>query len=367
MPAGIPPFSVADLDLRHPPAITEGLRDFMQDAILGYTGPTDAYFDAVMGWMERRHGWRTAREWVLQSPGIVPAIFHAVCAYSQPGDGVIVQTPAYYPFYLAIERNNRTLVRNPLVLEGGHYRMDFDHLRKVAADPRNKLLILCSPHNPTSRVWRRDELEELAQIVLENDLILLSDEIHFDLVMPGHRHTVMAALGDEIAARTITCTAPSKTFNLAGLATSNIIIPDEDLRARFQAELDRTGFLFLTAPGYRACEIAYTQCDAWLDGFLALVAQNHELVKTFMARHLPAIGVFDLEGTYLQWLDFRALGKSPEELKEINEQQALVFFDEGGMFGPEGNGFERLHIGTTTAALQAALERLAACYGGTSG
>lgn len=233
IPAGIPPFSVADLDLKHPPEIVTGLQAFMQDAILGYTGPTDSYFDAVMGWMERRHGWRTQREWIVQSGGIVPAIFHAVCAYSEPGDGIIVQTPAYYPFYLAVERNNRTLVRNPLVLEGEHYRMDFDHLRKVAADPRNKLLVLCSPHNPTGRVWRRDELEELAQIVVENDLILLSDEIHFDLVMPGHRHTVIAGLGDEIAARTVTCTAPSKTFNLAGLATSNIIISDEGLRARF--------------------------------------------------------------------------------------------------------------------------------------
>ncbi|HET7930556.1 MAG TPA: aminotransferase class I/II-fold pyridoxal phosphate-dependent enzyme, partial [Rhodanobacteraceae bacterium] len=208
------------------------------------------------------------------------------------------------------------------------------------------------------------ELRELADVVLANDLILVSDEIHFDLVLPGHRHTVIATLGADIARRSIVCTAPSKTFNLAGMATSNIVIEDAALRARFVDELRATGFFFLTTLGYKACELAYTRCEGWLDGLLQLVAHNHALVKAFMAEHLPAVTVFDLEGTYLQWLDFRALGKTADELKTLHEQHALVFFDEGTLFGPEGAGFERMNLATPTAALEAALQRLASAHAG---
>lgn len=364
VPAGIPPFSVADLDLPMAPEITEGLKAFLDDAVLGYTMPTAAYTRAVVDWMQRRHGWAVNPDWIVQSPGVVPAFHLAIRALTEPGDGVIVQTPAYYPFYHAIEHNRRRVVRNPLVLRDGHYRIDFEHLRSVAADPRNKLLLFCSPHNPTGRVWTPDELRELADIVLANDLILISDEIHFDLVLPGHRHTVVATLGADIAKRSIVCTAPSKTFNLAGMATSNIVIEDTALRARFVAELRATGFFFLTTLGYKACELAYTRCEPWLEDLLQLVQHNHTVVKAFMAERMPAVGVFELEGTYLQWLDFRALGKSADELKAIHEQQALVFFDEGTLFGPEGAGFERMNLAAPTAAVQAALQRLANAHAG---
>ncbi|MBS0381044.1 MAG: pyridoxal phosphate-dependent aminotransferase [Proteobacteria bacterium] len=362
VPAGIPPFSVADLDLPNAPEIIEGLKDFLDDAVLGYTMPPASFTQAVVGWMQRRHGWTVDPEWIVQSPGVVPAFHLAIRAFTGPGDGVIIQTPAYYPFYNAITRNQRRLARNPLVLRDGRYRIDFDGLRRLAADPANKLLLFCSPHNPTGRVWTRDELQELADIVLANDLILVSDEIHFDLVLPGHRHTVVSTLGEAIARRSLVCTAPSKTFNLAGMQASNIVIQEPGLRARFEAELEAIGFFFLTTLGYKACELAYDKGEAWLEGLLQLIGRNHDLVKTFMAERLPAVTVFDLEGTYLQWMDFRGLGRSARELQALHEQQALVFFDEGTIFGEEGAGFERMNLATPTAAIDAALERLARCH-----
>lgn len=252
VPAGIPPFSVADLDLKHAPEIIDGLKAFLDQAVLGYTSTPTAFTRAVVDWMQRRHDWAVDPGTIVQSPGVVPAFFNAIRAYTEPGDGVIVQTPAYYPFYAAIERNNRRLARNPLVLRDGHYGMNFDQLRELARVPENKILLFCSPHNPTGRVWTRDELRQVADIVLANNLILVSDEIHFDLVLPGHRHTVMATLGEAIAQRTVVCTAPSKSFNLAGMETSNIMIANADLRAQFTTELQATGLSRLTTLGYKA-------------------------------------------------------------------------------------------------------------------
>jgi putative C-S lyase len=362
VPAGIPPFSMADLDLPTAPEIVAGLQAFLDQNVLGYSVPTAAYTRAVVDWMRRRHGWAVDPESIVHTNGVVPAVFNAIRAFTDPGEGVIVQTPAYYPFYMAIERGQRRCVRNPLVLRDGHFRIDFEHLERVAAEPTNKLLLFCSPHNPTGRVWTREELHRVAEIVLANDLVLVSDEIHFDLILPGHRHTVMATLGEDIARRTLVCTAPSKTFNLAGMQTSNIMIADATLRARFVDVWQATGFLFLNAIGYKACELAYTKAEPWLTGLLDLIRCNHTRVHDFMAQTMPQVTVFDLEGTYLQWMDFRGLGKSADELKAIHEQQALVFFDEGTLFGDEGRGFERMNLAAPAATVQAALERLARCY-----
>lgn len=362
VPPDIQPFSVADMDFKLAPEIADGLKACLDTVVLGYTQAPPSFTEAVIGWMQRRHRWNVKEEDIVLSPGVVPAIFDAVRAFTEPGDGVIIQTPAYYPFYMAIEKNERQLVRNPLVLRGEHYEIDFDQLAEQAANKSNKLLIFCSPHNPTGRVWTRDELQRVADIVLENDLVLFSDEIHFDLVMPGHAHTVMATVGAEIANRTIVATAPSKTFNLAGMATSSLMIHNEELREQFQAAQEKNGFMFLNTLGYKACELAYNKGEPWLKELLELIQTNHELVRAFMQRELPAVRVFDLEGTYLQWMDFRGLGKTADELQELNEKKALVFFDEGAMFGPEGEGFERLHLASPTASIEAALERLAACY-----
>lgn len=362
VPAGIAPLSVADSDLPNAPEIVEGLREFLATAVLGYTRPRPSYTDAVVGWMSRRHGWAVDPEWIRQSPGVVPAVFAAVRAFTKPGDGVIVQTPSYYPFYRAIELNGRTIVRNPLLVDDGAYRLDVDGLEALASRPENTVLILCSPHNPTGRVWTRDELDAVARIAVRHDLVVVSDEIHADLVRPGIHHTVLATLGGDIAARTVTCTAPSKTFNLAGMGASNIIIGDPALRERFAAAQEATGFFGLTTLAYEACELAYTRGEPWLAGFIELIAHNHDVVREFFATHLPGCTVFPLEGTYLQWLDLRPLGLTADELERRNTHDALVFFDEGAVFGPEGEGFERMNLAAPTAVIEGALERLARCY-----
>ena len=298
-------------------------------------------------------------EWRLDCPGVIPAFFAAIRAYSEPGDGIIVNTPVYYPFYLAIERNARKVIRNPLLVQDGKYQIDFEGLEEMARHPKNKVLLFCSPHNPTGRVWRREELARVAQICLENDVLLISDEIHFDLIMPGHRHTIMATLGEDIAQRTIVCTAPSKTFNLAGMTTSNIVIPNPDLRARFKQEMEAQGLHRLNILGYKACELAYTRAEPWLDKLLVLIDHNRRELKNFMAKELPEVVVFDLEGTYLQWMDLRPLGFEVEELERIMQHEALVFFDEGHIFGrEEGGGFERMNIACSTDSMLDALNRI---------
>ncbi|MFC7787814.1 MalY/PatB family protein [Microbacterium sp. MAHUQ-60] len=363
VPAGISPFSVADLDLKLAPEIIDGLHEHLQDAVLGYTVATDDYWDAVTGWFRERHGWSVDREHILLAPGVVPAFNTAVRAVTAPGDGVIVQTPAYYPFFGAIEGNDRVVVRNPLVLRDGRWRIDLDDLAEKAADPRTTALLFCSPHNPTGRVWEHAELEAIWRIARDNDLTVISDEIHFDLLMPGIQHTVFSTLNEDAAARSIICTAPSKTFNLAGMATSNIVISDEGLREKYAAEQRRTGFFTLNALGFQACRLAYTKAGGWLDGLIDLVHGNHELVRSFLAERMPEVVVHDLEGTYLQWMDFRALGLTAEELERLHQQDALVFFDEGAMFGPEGEGFERMNLAAPRRAIADALERLAQAHG----
>lgn len=363
VPSGVAPFSVADIDLRLAPEIAEGLREHLQSAVLGYTMATDAYWEAVTGWFRRRHDWDVDREHIRLAPGVVPAFSTAIRAVTSPGDGVIVQTPGYYPFFGAIEGNDRVVVRNPLVQRGGRWVIDLDDLAAKAADPRTTALLFCSPHNPTGRVWERAELEAVWRIARDNDLTVISDEIHFDLLMPGHAHTVFSTLNADAAARTIVCTAPSKSFNLAGMATSNIVIADEGLRERYTAEQARTGFFTLNALGFEACRLAYAKAEPWLDRLIDLVHGNHRLVREFVAERMPEVVVHDLEGTYLQWMDFRALGLTAAELQRVHEQEALVFFDEGAMFGPEGEGFERMNLAAPRHTVEAALERLARAHG----
>src|SRR5665647_81554 len=227
---GVVPFSVADMELKNPPEITEGLKKYIDSTILGYTQPTDSYLNAVCDWMKRRHGWVVKRDWIIGSPGVVNALFLAVKAFTNQGDGIIIQTPVYYPFYAAIERNQRALVKNPLIYTGSNYFIDYDDLERKAHDPKNKVLLFCSPHNPVGRVWTPEELTRVGEICLRNNVLIISDEIHFDLIMPGHKHTVFANVSEDLANNTIVCTSPSKTFNLAGMQTSNIIIPNEIIR-----------------------------------------------------------------------------------------------------------------------------------------
>ncbi|ARK22015.1 pyridoxal phosphate-dependent aminotransferase [Sporosarcina sp. P26b] len=352
------PLSVADMELKNPPEVIEGLKEYLDEAVLGYTGPTDGFLNAVVNWQKKRHNWEIKKEWIVNTAGVLPAFYTAIRAYTNVGDGVIIFRPVYYPFGAAIDDNKRTEVNVPLLYQDGEYTIDFEAFEKAAADPKNKILIFCSPHNPVGRVWKRDELEKVAEIAVKHSLYVISDEIWYDFVMPGYTHTVLATVNEKLNDLLITCTAPSKSFNLAGMMNSSTIISNEELREKFRHELgivrgDLVGIL-----GYKACELAYTKSEAWLDELLKLLDVNQRLVHEYFKENFPQIKAPLVEGTYLQWLDFRELDMTNEELEEFLHMEAEFFTDEGYVFGEEGNGFERINIALPTDALEEALHRL---------
>ena len=356
--SSVVPLSVADMEFKMPPELTEGLKRYLDSAVLGYTEQTASYNDAVRNWMKVRHNWSIEPDWIVPTAGIVPAIFNAVRAFTEPGDGVILLSPVYYPFFRAVRLQGRTVAACSLQENGGRYTIDFEDLERLAADPHNKALLFCSPHNPVGRVWTKEELHKIEEIVLKHNLWLFSDEIHFDIVMPGYTHTVFQSLGDELANRTITFTAPSKTFNIAGLGISNIIIKNEEMRKTFVKAHELGAGALFTALSYKACEICYTQCAAWFDEFLTVIDSNQRLVQQFFQTRHPEIKAPLIEGTYLQWLDFRALGMEHKALETFMTQTAQVFFDEGYIFGEEGRGFERINLAAPAPVISETLERL---------
>lgn len=357
------PFSVADMEFKTAPEIIQALKEELDRFVLGYANPTQDYLETVCRWMRERHGWEAKPEWILPEHGIVEAFFNTVKIFTGPGEGVMLMTPVYYPMYHAVRDNGRVLVECPLVRRDGRYEIDFDDFERKAADSNTRLLILCSPHNPVGRVWSREELERVGEICLRHQVLVVSDEIHFDLIMPGHKHTVFASLSPEIASNCIVCTAPSKTFNLAGLQTSNILVPNPALRERYLAALKRSSINpKCNILGYRACQAAYQYCAPWLDQAVQVINANRRLVVDFIARELPQIKTTPLEGTYLLWLDCRGLGLESRELERVNRQEAKLFFDEGRIFGPQGEGFERWNLACPTRYIQEGLERMKAAY-----
>lgn len=360
VPKGIIPFSVADMELKNPPQIMEGLRSFLNaDTItLGYTTATGEYNKAVQGWMKRRHSWEVDMSQNVFSPGVVTALYAAVRAFTETGDGVIMFSPVYYPFRMSIEAQSRIAVDVPLLDVDMRYEINWAAFEAAAALPQNKLLLFCSPHNPVSRVWTASELQRLSEICLKNDVLVVSDEIHHDIVMPGYRHIVYATLSEEAAQNSIICTSPSKTFSLAGIQTSNIFIPNEELRKRFKHEMFENALFTTNAIGYKACEIAYTQCGEWLDEVLELIERNAKTAEHFLAENVPEIRVYPLEGTYLQWWDCRRLFDDYKSMETFMHEKALLFMDEGYIFGDEGRGFERINLACPTVMLEAALDRL---------
>lgn len=353
------PFSVADMELKNAPEIVEGLKHFLDTSVLGYEKPNDEYRQIVANFMERRHNWKIQLDWLKDCHGVVTAFFAAVKVFTEPGDGVILMTPVYYPMYMAASLNDRKEVHNRLLFKGDHYEIDFEDLEAKAKDPKNKLLILCSPHNPSGRVWTREELTRIGRICVDNGVLVVADEIHHDLIMPGYEHTMFASICEEFAQNSITLTSPSKSFNVAGLQTANMIIPNKEIRDRYWQEFVRfDGSPKCNIMGYAACKIAYTQCDEWLDQVIQLIDHNRQVVENFLAREFPQIRVIRLEGTYLLWMDFRGLGIECHELARILREEAHLFFDDGYIFGEEGAGFERWNLACPTKYIEAALERL---------
>jgi cystathionine beta-lyase len=352
------PMWVADMDFEAPPAVVEALRRRAEHGVFGYPLVPPSFFAAAAGWLERRHGWKVEKDWMAMTPGIVAALNYLVRALTRPGDGVLIQTPVYHPFYYAIENHGRRLVRNPLRFDGRRYAMDLDDLDRKAAEA--KLLILCSPHNPVGRVWDREELQAVARIAVARGLVVISDEIHHDLVLPGHRHQVLAALGPEIAARTITCIAPSKTFNVPGLTTAAVVASNPDLLKTLEDEAERCGFDLGQVFGIVGFEAAYAHGGPWLDELLPYLAANVDLIETFLTERVPGVRLIRPEGTYLALLDCRGLGLEPDKLNEFFLRQARVYFNDGKMFGPELEGFVRINFACPRSVLREALERVEA-------
>ncbi|MGC6175003.1 MalY/PatB family protein [Lacrimispora sp. 38-1] len=359
-PEGILPLWVADMDFKAPQPVLDALKARVEHGIFGYSEGKEEYFEAVKDWMNRRHGWAVERNWLIKTPGVVFALAMAVKAYTKPGDGVMIQQPVYYPFREVIEDNGRRIVDNTLYLgEDGIYHMDLEDFEKKAAENQVKLFFLCNPHNPVGRVWTKEELTELGGICERLDMIVVSDEIHQDFVFKGE-HQVFAAISEELKNRTITCTAPSKTFNVAGLQISNIFISNPELKRKFKKEIAAAGYSQLNALGLTACEAAYRYGEDWHDQLMEYLKENIQLVRTYLEDKLPEIKLIEPEGTYLIWMDFRGLGLCEQEREELIVKKAGLWLDSGAMFGPIGEGFERINIACPRSLIIEALDKLRA-------
>lgn len=356
--ANIVPMSIADMEFLCAPKLVEAVQEAARFGNYGYTDADERYYAAVAGWMERRHGWHVEREWIVPENGVVPALCVAVRAFTELGDPVLIQSPGYYPFSMAVEMNGRVPLYSPLVLgDDDLYHMDFDDLRKKASDPRVKLMILCSPHNPVGRIWTAEELRTVADICLEHGVVVVSDEIHFDLALYG-KHTVFCEAAPQIRDQCIICTAPSKTFNLAGMQLSNMIIPGKALREKYVARMNADGYSNASYFGYHATIAAYNKCEPWLEALLEYLRGNVAFFGRWLAENMPMVRLLPLQGTYLAWTDWRALGMTDEELERFVRGDAMLFLDEGTMFGSGGEGFMRFNLALPRAELQKALDRL---------
>ena len=355
---GVIPMWVADMDFEAPPAVVEAIQARAAHGAYGYASTPESFWQSVVGWLARRHGWEVRREWLARSPGVVPALSLCVNAFTRPGDGIAVQPPVYYPFFSAVQNNGRRLVRNPLSTDQGRYVMDLAGLES-AIDPLTRMLILCSPHNPVGRVWTRGELEALGEVCERHDLLVLADEIHMDLVLRGHRHVPFASISERLASRTITCLAPSKTFNIAGLNTSIVVASNPELLSRYNAQLLASGQGIGNLFGIIALEAAFTHGGRWLDDLLEYLEGNVELAERFLRERLPMLRFVRPEGTYLALIDCSGLGMNQRALDDFFLRKARVYFDSGPMFGGEAAGFERINLGCPRATLLEALERIA--------
>lgn len=350
------PLWVADMDFAAPEAVTKALAARAAHPIYGYTMYPESLIDALIVWVKKRHGWNIQREWIIMSPGVVPSLHAASLAFAQPGEGVIIQPPVYFPFASSVTNTGRRVVINPLRLENGRYEIDFAHLDLCAAQGA-RLLLFCSPHNPVSRVWSRAELEELLCIARRHDLIVLSDEIHADLVYPDFQHTALAALANN-ESNIITAIAPSKTFNIPGLGLSALIVPNPEHRTALNSAFDMLHVSASNPFSVVAFEAAYREGEAWLNQLLAYLQETRDFVSAYLRQHLPAITLIKAEGTYLLWLDCGALGMTDPQLKDFFVHQAKVGLSPGTVFGEGGSGFMRLNIGAPRHIIAEALDRI---------
>ena len=358
----IVPLSVADMEFSSPPAIVAALTETARSGLWGYTGWGDRYYSALHGWMASRHGWNIQRDWVVRVNGVVQGLNAAVRALTRPGDGVVIQPPVYPPFFHAVKDNGRILVESPLKLENGRYEMDFDDLRDKLSRPNVTAFILCSPHNPVGRVWTEAELRRLGDLCLAHGVLVIRDGVHCDLVQHQFRHIPFASLGEKYAQNSVTGTACSKTFSLAGLCCANMLVPDRSKKAALEQEVSLSGCYTFSTFGVRALEAGYEQCAPWLDELIDYVGENHRYLRSFLTEHFPSVYLSPLEGTYLAWMDLTSLGLSPEEQARFLEEEARLYLSHGAPFGAPG--FERVNLACPRSVLAGALDRLLAAAQG---
>ena len=358
MPADVLPLWVADMDFETSSYIEDALIERAKHAIYGYSEVKTQYFDILKNWMKKHHDWDIQRKWLIKTPGVVFALAMAVKAYTEPGDAVLIQQPVYYPFSEVILDNGRRVVSNTLYLgEDNRYHIDFEDFEQKIVENQIKLFFLCNPHNPVGRVWTKEELTRLGDICVKHHVTVVSDEIHEDFVFKG-KHQVFANVKKEYEDITVTCTAPSKTFNIASLMISNILIPNPELKRKFKHQMDAAGISQLNVLGLVACEAAYEHGEEWYQAMKNYVKENIEFVKQYVEKQLPGVNMVEHEGTYLVWLDFRGTGLGVEELDDKIINQAKLWLDSGKIFGSCGEGFQRINVACPRKVLEEAMERI---------
>lgn len=362
-PEDVLPLWVADMDFKTSSLVLDEIQKRAAHGIFGYTETGDRYFEAVSGWLKKHHNLEIKQNWLVKTPGIVFALAMAVKAYTNEKDAVLIQQPVYYPFTEVITDNNRVVISNDLVLgEDGKYHIDFEDFEQKIVENHIKLFLLCSPHNPVGRVWTREELEKMAAICIRHHVLIVSDEIHEDFTFEGFTHTPLLNVGEQLAEITITCTSPAKTFNIAGLQISNIIIPNAALRRAFRKQIAAAGYSQLNTMGIVACEAAYRYGEEWYEALQKYLQDNLSFVRDYVEKELPQIRLIEPEGTYLVWMDFRGLGLCEKDLEDRIVHRAKLWLDGGGIFGEVGKGFQRINIATSQSVLQEALERIKLLY-----
>lgn len=352
------PMWVADMDFKAPEPVLSALRSILDHGVFGYTIHPKSYYNAIINWFHRKHKWELKQDWILFCPGIVPALNHIVKAFLKQGEKVIIQAPVYHPFYRVVENNGCKVALNPLVFNGEKYEINYAELESLAKNDDTKMLFLCSPHNPVGRVWTKEELTKVGEICIKHNVLVVSDEIHCDLIYPGYTHIPFASLSEEFSNITVTCTAPSKTFNIAGLQVSNIIIENPDLRVKVKNTLAKNEIGEPNIFGVEALIAAYDNSEDWLEQLLVYLAANFSFLKSFISERLSELKVIEAEATYLIWIDCRKLGLTPMQLNEFLIKDAKLLLNNGEMFGQGGEGFIRMNIACPRELLIDGLTRL---------
>lgn len=355
--AEVLPLWVADMDFRTSPAIIEALQRRVAHGIFGYTRVPDAYYQAVTNWFARRHGWNIQREWMIYTSGVVPAVSAVIKALTVPGDKVLVQTPVYNCFFSSIRNNGCTLAASPLLRVGNTWQMDFEDLERKASDPDVKVFLLCNPHNPVGRVWTREELLKAGEICSRHGVTVVSDEIHCELVYPGHAYTPFASISGDFSAHAIVCISPSKAFNIAGLQIANIVVSDEEVRRKIDKAININEVCDVNPFGVTATIAAYTEGEEWLNQLLVYLQANYKWMQDYCRTYLPDFPISDLEGTYLVWMDCSILHKTSDVLEQELLDESKLWLNAGTMYGAEGEGFMRWNIACPRSVLAEGLER----------